>query len=138
MKNILVSAMLCVAILTTTHLVRAQTTSPAPAASATVDLSAQRIRQIFTANRISEDWFNAEFLKKVPLSKIQEVVDQLKFGLGQFKAVKKSDEPNENQFPVPWGRYVATFKDGTDEIYVHLDDVQKINGLSMKTPHTSF
>jgi hypothetical protein len=101
-------------------------------------MSAQRIRQIFTQSRLSEDWFNADFLTKVPLAKIQEVVDQLKFGLGAFKSVKKSSEPNEDKFPPPWGRYVATFKDGTDEVYIHLDEAQKINGLSMKTPHTSF
>lgn len=107
-------------------------------ARAAEDVSAQRIRQIFTQERVSEDWFNADFLKKVPLAKIQEVVDQLKFGLGQFKSVKKSSQPNEEQFPAPWGRYLATFKDGTDEIYLRLDDAQKINGLSIKTPHTSF
>jgi hypothetical protein len=93
---------------------------------------------MFTQSRLSEGWFNSDFLNKVPLAKIQEVVDQLKFGLGSFKRVKKSSDANEDQFPAPWGRYVATFKDGTDELYVRMDDAQKINGLSIKTPHTNF
>ena len=125
MKRGLACAVLCAAVL-------------APAAGLAADASAQRIQQIFTQERLSEDWFNADFLNKVPLAKIQGVVDQLKFGLGQFKSVKKSSEANEEQFPAPWGRYLATFKDGTDEIYIRLDDTQKINGLSIKTPHTSF
>lgn len=124
----LACAVVCAAVLTAPDFARAQTP----------DQSAQRIRQIFTQERLSEDWFNEDFLNKVPLAKIQGVVDQLKFGLGQFKDVKKSGQPNEEKFPVPWSRYLATFKDGTDELYIRLDDAQKINGLSIKTPHTSF
>lgn len=93
---------------------------------------------MFTQAHLSEEWFNGDFLQKLPLPKIQEVVDRLKFALGHLKNVEKSSRPNEERFPSPWGRYLATFKDGTDEIYIRLDGVRKINGLSIKTPHTSF
>ena len=128
LARVLVCAVLFAAVLLPANFARAQTP----------DLSAQRIRQIFTAEHLNADWFNEEFLNKVPLAKIQDVIDQLKFGLGAFKDVKKSSQPNEDRFPAPWGRYLATFKDGTDEIYIRLDDAEKINGLSIKTPRTSF
>lgn len=131
---------MCAAVLAATGFGRSQTPAPtpSPAATSTIDVSAFRIRQIFTADHLSADWFNQRLLDKLPLAKIEDVVGQLKFALGQFKDVRKSREPNEEQFPMPWGRYLTTFKDGTDEVYILLDGAQKINGLSIKTPHTSF
>jgi len=110
----------------------------APSASPGVDQNAQRITQIFTASHISPDWFTSKFLEQVPVSKLETIVGQLKFGLGDFKSVKKSTQANEDQFPPPWGRYLATFKQGTDDIYIHLDETGKVEALFFRTPHTTF
>ena len=71
---------------------------------------------------------------------MDEIITQMKFGLGAFKSVKKSPEKNEDQFSATagWQRYLATFKDGTDDIYIAMDDSGKIAGLFFRTPKTHF
>jgi hypothetical protein len=112
--------------------------SPSPSPMATADLAAQRIAQIFTVQHLSPDWFDDAFLAKTPIAKIEDVVAQLKFGIGTFKSVKKSPERNESDHPAPWMRYLATFREGTDDIYIHIADSGKIDGLQFRTPHSTF
>ena len=121
-------------------LLLAQSPAPSPSPTAGVDLAAQRIAQIFTQPQINPDWFTTNFLNQVAAQKVDlnNVVSQMKLGLGTFKSVKKSTEKNEDQFPAPWQRYLATFKDGTDDVYIALDEMGKIAGLFFRTPRTHF
>ncbi|MBV8152764.1 MAG: serine hydrolase, partial [Candidatus Eremiobacteraeota bacterium] len=114
-------------------IVDAQTPSPSPAASASAsatatsspaaDLGAQRIDELFTKPHVSPDIFAAVFLNQVSASKVEEIVSQLKAGLGEYKGVKKADD-----------HYVATFAKGTDDVFIHFDAENKIDGLFFKTP----
>ena len=111
--------------------------SPSAAATATAaDPGAERIKAIFTVQHIPADWFTPEFLAQVPTAKLEDIVAQFKFGLGPLRSVKKSTEPNEAQFPAPWGRYLSTFKEGYDDMYISFDAAGKVNGLFFRTPRT--
>ena len=129
------------AFLLVSQIASAQTAAPnAPASSAPApgDVGAWRISQIFTAEQVSPDWFTPAFLKKVPTSQLDGIVKSLRFGLGPYQSVTRSTEPNEKQFPPSWGRYFVSFKDGTNDVYIHLDEYSKINGLWIKTPFSQF
>src|ERR1700686_187527 len=108
--------------------------SPSPAASVAPDLGAERVDEFFTKPHISADVFAASFLSQVPASMVEEIVNQLKAGLGNYKGVKKSLEKNEAPFPPTWGRYLATFAKGTDDVYIRFDNAERIDGLLFRPP----
>lgn len=142
----MIRALFCAAaILLVSSGAGAQTAAPAtpaaaasPAPTPTADLAAQRIAQIFTLKHIPPDWFTDDFLTHAPTSKIEEIAAQLNFGIGPFKtvgrpAVKLPDDP-----PAPWVRYIVIFKEGSDEVLIHINDAGKIDGLVFRTPRSSF
>lgn len=109
-----------------------------PAPTPTVDLAAQRIAQIFTLKHVSPEWFTADFLTHVPASKIEDIAAQLNFGIGPFKTVAKPTMKLADDPPAPWIRYIVIFKEGSDDVLIHINDAGKIDGLVFRTPHSSF
>jgi len=114
----------------------AAVTSPAP--TPTADLAAQRIVQIFTQKHVSPDWFTEDFLTHVPVSKLEDIAAQLNFGIGPFKSVARPTVKLQDDPPAPWVRYIAIFKEGSDDVLIHINDAGKIDGLVFRTPHSSF
>src|SRR5579872_3791953 len=106
---------------------QAQVASPTPAPTATpsasADLGAQRIEELFTKPHVSAEIFAAVFLNQVSAAQVETIVNQLKSGLGDYKAVKKSGD-----------HYVVTFAKGTDDVYIHFDAQSKIDGLFFRPP----
>lgn len=68
-------------------------------------------------------WFSGSFLAQVPVSKLDEILGQLKSALGAYKSLDGAK-----------GDYTARFDKGTDEVLIHLDADNKIGGLFFKPP----
>jgi hypothetical protein len=112
--------------------------SVAPSPTPTPDLGAERIIEIFTVKHISPDWFTPDLLTHLPLAKIEDFAAQLNFGIGPFKVVGRPTERIATDPPAPWVRYVAIFKEGTDDVLIHINDDGKIDGLVFRTPRSAF
>ncbi len=113
-----------------------QPASPAPVPSATPAAAAaspapgspgaiaqQRIDQIFTVPA-DASWFSAVFLAQVSPQQIDTIVAQLKSSLGAYHGATR-------QSP---GVFIARFDKGTEEVDIHLDTANKIDGLFFKPP----
>jgi len=48
----------------------------------------QMLKQIFTAEVMSEDWFSAAFLAQVPVGQLSEIVRQYRAALGALEDVQ--------------------------------------------------
>ena len=68
-------------------------------------------------------WFSASFLSQVPASKVDEIVAQLKQALGEYRSVDYTPT-----------RFIAHFAKGTDDVLIHLDAQNKIDGLFFRPP----
>jgi hypothetical protein len=142
----MIRALFCAAtVLLVSSAAGAQTAAPAspaaatsPAPTPTVDLAAQRILQIFTVKHVSPDWFTEDFLAHVPTSKIEDIAAQLNFGIGPVKTVARPNVKLADDPPPPWVRYIVVFKEGSDDVLIHINDAGKIDGLVFRTPHSSF
>ncbi len=142
----MIRALFCAAaILLVASAAGAQTAVPAtpaavasPAPTPTADLAAQRILQIFTMKHVSPDWFTEDFLTHVPASKIEDIAAQLNFGIGPIKSVARPNVRLADDPPPPWVRYIVIFKEGSDDVLIHLNDAGKIDALVFRTPHSSF
>lgn len=94
--------------------------------------------QIFTVKHVPPDWFSSEFLQHVPASKIEDIAGQLTFGLGAFKSVTRPNEKLGDDPPAPWLHYIVIFKEGSDDVLIHINDAGKIDGLVFRTPRSGF
>ena len=112
-----------------------QSSASSATAGAAVDAGVQRIENIFSKPHVSNDSFDASFLEKMPAPKVEAIVKQLKNILGDYKDVKKSTEKNQPPFDDTWGRYVAEFSKGTEDIYIRLDSAGKVDGLIFRELH---
>lgn len=100
----------------------AQTVAPSPSASPSLsELARVRIDAMLSSGKADASWFSAVFLKQVTVDQIDAVIAQLKAGLGDYKNIEGAD-----------GDYTAHFTKGTDEVLVHLDADNKIDGLLFK------
>ncbi len=63
-------------------------------------------------------WFSASFLAQVPVSKVDQVIATLTGSLGQYRSVEFTPE-----------KFVAHFAKGTDDILIHFDADNEIDGL---------
>ncbi len=142
----MIRALFCAAaILVASSAAGAQTPAPAspaaaasPAPTPTGDLAAQRILQIFTMKHVPPDWFTEDFLMHVSTSKIEDIAAQLNFGIGPIKSVARPTVKLADDPPPPWVRYIVIFKEGSDDVVIHINDAGKIDGLVFRTPHSSF
>jgi beta-lactamase class A len=68
-------------------------------------------------------WFSATFLAQVPASKVDEVIASLKSSLGEYQSVEFTA-----------AKFIAHFAKGTDDVLIHLDSNNKIDGLLFRPP----
>ncbi len=68
-------------------------------------------------------WFSDKFLAQVPASKVDEVIASLKVSLGDYQTVEFTPT-----------KFIAHFAKGTDDVLIHLDANNKIDGLLFRPP----
>jgi hypothetical protein len=100
----------------------AQTPTPSPSPSP-VDIAKDRIDTMLRTGHADPAWFSASFLAQVPASKVDEVIAGLTTTLGAYERVEYTPT-----------RFIAHFAKGTDDVLIHLDEDNKIDGLLFKPP----
>ena len=68
-------------------------------------------------------WFSASFLEQIPASRVDEVIASLIKALGAYQSVDAAPQ-----------KFIAHFARGTDDVLIHLDVDNKIDGLLFKPP----
>lgn len=96
---------------------------PSPAATNLSEFARGRIDTMLRTGHADAAWFSGVFLAQVPASQIDAIIAQLKTALGAYKSIDGTR-----------GDYTARFERGTDEVLVHLDADNKIDGLFFRPP----
>ena len=68
-------------------------------------------------------WFSATFLAQISVAQIDSIIAGLKTNLGAYKGIAGTQ-----------GDYTMQFEKGSDEVLVHLDAAEKIDGILFKPP----
>ena len=102
----------------------AQTPSPVP--SSPVGIATARIDTMLRTGHADPSWFSASFLAQVSASKVDTVISDLTQSLGAYQRVEFTPE-----------KFIAHFAHGTDDVLIHLDADNKIDGLLFRPPVTS-
>jgi hypothetical protein len=98
--------------------------SPAPSPSSSpIELAQSRIDAMLRTGHADPAWFSASFLTEIPASKVDEVMASLIKTLGAYQRVEYTPE-----------KFVAHFAKGTDDVFIHLNADNKIDGLLFKPP----
>jgi hypothetical protein len=111
------------------ELATAASTSPSPAPSASssqaaaIEVARSRIDAMLRTGHADPAWFSANFLAQIPASKVDEVIAGLTGDLGAYQGVEFTPD-----------KFIAHFAKGTDDILIHLDADEKIDGLLFKPP----
>lgn len=104
------------------------TAAPASAASMppAIALAQSRVDAMLRTGHADPDWFSASFLAQIPASYVDQVVAGLIKTLGAYQSVQYTPE-----------KFIAHFAKGTDDVLIHLDAENKIDGLLFRPPVTS-
>lgn len=106
--------------------------SPVPSASPAASSSAQSAAIALAQNRLDTmlrtghadpAWFSPAFLDQIPASKVDAVIAAVVAALGAYKSIELTPT-----------RFVAHFANGSDDILIHLDANNQIDGLLFKPP----
>lgn len=111
MRNFLLAALLVL------------TSSLSVAAQAPPDLAHARVDAMLRGDHADADWFSSQFLAQVSITQVNAILAQFKQSLGAYRSIEGTR-----------GDYIAHFEKGTDEVLVHLDSDNKIDGLFFKPP----
>lgn len=95
--------------------------SAAPAA--TIELARGRLDAMLRTGHADPGWFSASFLAQIPASKVDEVIASLATTLGPYRSLEFATT-----------KFIAHFAKGTDDVLIHLDSDDKIDGLLFKPP----
>ena len=98
--------------------------SPAPAATSLDDFARTCVDTMLRTRKADESWFAASFLAQYPVAQIDALLGQLDAAMGAYQSIDGTQ-----------GDYTAHFAKGTDEVVVHLDAQNKIDGLLFKPPN---
>ena len=83
----------------------------------------QMLKQIFTAEVVSEDWFSAAFLAQVPVVQMSEIVNQYRAALGALEEVQ-GNAPT----------FRLTFSHGYVAAQIALDSAGRVAGFFLGPP----
>lgn len=102
--------------------------SPAAPAAASPGASSvaaarNRLESMLRQGHADPAWFAAGFLEQVPVARVNEILATLSQTLGAFQGVDALPD-----------RFVAHFAKGTDDVIVHMDADDRIDGLLFKPP----
>jgi beta-lactamase class A len=94
------------------------TPSPSP-----TELARSRIDTMLRTGHADPAWFSQTFLTQIPASYVDQVIAGLTKRLGTYQSVEFAPE-----------KFIAHFTGGTDDVLIHLDTDNKIDGLLFKPP----
>jgi hypothetical protein len=97
--------------------------TPAPTPASAIEVARGRIDTMLRTGHADPAWFSGAFLAQVPAGKIDEVIASLKSSLGEYRSVELTP-----------AKFVAHFAKGTDDVLIHLDENEKIDGLFFRPP----
>jgi hypothetical protein len=103
-------------------LVGAAPPSSSPVTSS-VQIERTRLEAMLRSGHAEATWFSDSFLAQIPASKVDEVIAGITGALGAYRSLETGS-----------GKFVAHFVKGTDEVLIHLDTDDKIDGLLFKPP----
>jgi hypothetical protein len=90
------------------------------------DFAKDRLDTMLRTGHADASWFSASFLAQVPASKVDQVIAHVKAALGDYRSIEFTPE-----------KFVAHFAKGTDDVLIHLDADNKIDGLLFRPPVTN-
>jgi hypothetical protein len=102
------------------------TSSPSPAPTTVFDFAKSRLDTMLRTGHADSTWFSATFLAQIPASKVDDIVAQLKDALGDYRSIELTPT-----------KFVAHFAKGEDDVLIHLDAENKIDGLLFRPPVTT-
>ncbi len=101
--------------------------TPAPAASPSpIAIATERVDTMLRTGHADPSWFSDSFLAQVPASKVDAILASLTDSLGKYQRIEFTP-----------ARFIAHFDKGTDDILIHLDADNKIDGLLFKPPNVN-
>lgn len=80
------------------------------------------LTRLFTISPIESDWFDQRFLGAIPISKMEQLVSDIRAELGTFQSLAKVDD-----------KYEASFEKGIQPCSISLDHNGRIAGLWLHT-----
>ena len=104
----------------------APTASPNTAMTAAIELARRRLDTMLRTGHADPSWFSASFLAQVPASKVDDAIAQVTAVLGPYRSIEFTPQ-----------RFIAHFVKGTDDVLIHLDADDKIDGLLLRPPVTA-
>ena len=128
MRLALLTALVC-ALVGAPQVIADPSPSPSPSASPTsaptaaIQLARQRLDAMLRTGHADPAWFSASFLAQIPASKVDEVIAGLTTMLGPYRNLEFTP-----------AKFIAHFANGTDDVLIHLDADDKIDGLLFKPP----
>jgi hypothetical protein len=105
--------------------VPAQTPSPAATASpeARNALAHDRADTMFRDLRAEADWFTSGVLQQTSLAEIDAALTRIGTQLGAYTSLEGAN-----------GDYIGHFDRGTDEVFIHVNEDEKIDYLFFRSP----
>jgi hypothetical protein len=97
--------------------------APNPAPTSLSEFARGRIDAMLRSGHADPASFSASFLAQIPASQIDAIIAQLTGALGAYKSIDGTQ-----------GNYTAHFEKGIDQVLVHLDADNKIDGILFKPP----
>jgi beta-lactamase class A len=97
--------------------------APQVVASPLPDLARTRVDAMLRSGNVNPSAFSVTFLSQVTAAQVEAVLAQLGVVLGKYQSIDGSA-----------GHYSAHFEKGTDDVLVHLDAGNKIDGLFFRPP----
>jgi hypothetical protein len=108
----------------------AQSTSPSPTPSASpasaqspLEIARGRLDTMLRTGQADPAWFSASFLSQVSAAQVDQVIAGLIGSLGAYQSLEFAPT-----------RFIAHFAKGLDDVQIHLDSDDKIDGLVFKPP----
>ena len=126
MRLALLTALVC-ALVGAPQVIAGPSSSPSPSASPTspptaaIQLARRRLDTMLRTGHADPAWFSASFLAQIPASKVDEVLAGLTATLGPYRNLEFAP-----------AKFIAHFANGTDDVLIHLDADDKIDGLLFK------
>ena len=98
--------------------------TPPPAMAAAVELARSRVETMLRTGSADATWFSSDFLGQISIAQVNGVLTNLLKTMGPFQSLEYTPQ-----------KFVAHFAKGTDDVLIHLDSDNKIDGLLFRPPN---
>lgn len=94
--------------------------------AAAVAIARSRVEAMLRTGSADAAWFSSDFLGQISIAQVNGVLASLLKTMGPFQSLEYTPE-----------KFVAHFAKGTDDVLIHLDSDNKIDGLLFRPPNVS-